>query len=56
MISVRSISAMPIAVTVTLSGAASAQLPASIDFMFLGKFDGKWKITQILWQSHPPKT
>jgi len=27
-----------------------------IDYMFLGKFDGTWKITQILWQSHPPKT
>ena len=26
-----------------------------IDYMLLGKYDGTWKITQILWQSHPPK-
>jgi hypothetical protein len=26
-----------------------------IDYMLLGKYDGKWKIVQILWQSHPPK-
>jgi hypothetical protein len=26
-----------------------------VDFMLLGKFDGTWKITQILWQSPPPK-
>ena len=37
---------------------AVVKLKASwgIDYMFLGKFDGRWKITQILWQSHPPKT
>jgi hypothetical protein len=27
-----------------------------IDYMLLGKYDGTWKIVQILWQSHPPKT
>jgi hypothetical protein len=27
-----------------------------IDDVFLGKFDGKWKITKIMWQSHSPKT
>ena len=26
-----------------------------VDFMLLGKFGGTWKITQILWQSPPPK-
>ena len=26
-----------------------------IDYMLLGKYDGQWKIVQILWQSHPPK-
>lgn len=25
------------------------------DYLLLGKFDGKWMITQILWQSAPPK-
>jgi hypothetical protein len=24
-----------------------------IDYMLLGKYDGAWKISQILWQSHP---
>ena len=26
-----------------------------IDHMLLGKYDGKWKISLIQWQSHPPK-
>jgi hypothetical protein len=41
-----------------LDQTAVVRLKASwgIDYMFLGKFDGRWKITQILWQSHPPKT
>ena len=26
-----------------------------IDYMLLAKFDGRWKIVEILWQSHPPK-
>jgi Putative lumazine-binding len=41
-----------------LDQTAVVKLRASwgVDYMFLGKFDGKWKITQILWQSHPPKT
>ena len=26
-----------------------------IDYMLLGKYDGQWKIVQILWQSHPPR-
>ena len=24
-----------------------------VDHMQLGKFDGKWKVLHILWQSHP---
>lgn len=36
---------------------ASAKLTAvwGIDFMHLSKTDGKWKITNIMWQSHPKK-
>jgi hypothetical protein len=47
-----------IAILDLLDQTAVVKLTASwgIDYMFLGKFDGKWKITQILWQSHPPKT
>ena len=35
---------------------ASAKLTAKwgIDYMHLAKSDGRWKIVQILWQSHPP--
>jgi hypothetical protein len=35
---------------------ASAKLTAhwGIDYMHLAKFDGKWKITDILWQTPPP--
>lgn len=40
-----------------LDQTAVAKVTASwgVDFMLLGKFDGAWKITQILWQSPPPK-
>ena len=36
---------------------ATAKLVADwgIDYMHLGKFDGKWQIINVLWQSHPPK-
>lgn len=39
-----------------LDQTAVAKVTASwgIDYMLLGKFDGTWKITQILWQSPPP--
>jgi hypothetical protein len=42
----------------TLDQTAVVKLKASwgIDYMFLGKYDDRWKIVQILWQSHPPKT
>ena len=35
---------------------ASAKLTATwgIDYLHLAKFDGKWMITQVLWQSPPP--
>ena len=40
-----------------LDQTAVAKVTASwgIDYMFLAKYDGTWKISQILWQSHPPK-
>jgi hypothetical protein len=40
-----------------LDQTAVAKVTASwgIDYMLLGKYDGAWKISQILWQSHPPK-
>lgn len=36
---------------------ASAKVTADwgIDYMHLAKYDGKWKIIQILWQSPPKK-
>lgn len=27
-----------------------------IDYMHLAKYDGKWQIVNVMWQSHPPKT
>ena len=35
---------------------ASARLAAKwgVDHMHLAKSEGRWKIVQILWQSHPP--
>jgi hypothetical protein len=40
-----------------LDQTAVAKITASwgIDYMLLGQYEGRWKITQILWQSHPPK-
>jgi hypothetical protein len=40
-----------------LDQTAVAKVTASwgVDYMLLGKYDGAWKITQILWQSAPPK-
>jgi hypothetical protein len=40
-----------------LSQTASAKVTAlwGIDYMHLGKYDGKWKIVNILWQDHPTK-
>lgn len=38
-----------------LDKTASAKLTAfwGIDYMHLAKYDGKWKIVQVLWQSAP---
>ncbi|HUU82079.1 MAG TPA: nuclear transport factor 2 family protein [Phycisphaerae bacterium] len=38
-----------------LDKTASAKLVGAwgIDYMHLAKYDGKWKIVQVLWQSHP---
>jgi hypothetical protein len=35
---------------------ASAKLTAwwGIDYLLLGKYDGKWMISHVLWQSPPP--
>jgi hypothetical protein len=54
----RDISIKEITVLDVLDQTAVVRLKASwgIDYMFLGKFEGRWKITQIMWQSHPPKT
>ena len=40
-----------------LDQTAVAKVTASwgIDYMLMGKFDGVWKTTQILWQSPAPK-
>ena len=39
-----------------LDQTASVKLTAhwGIDYMHLAKYDGKWKILNVLWQSHPP--
>jgi hypothetical protein len=41
-----------------LDQTASAKVTAwwGIDYLLLGKFDGRWMITHVLWQSPPPKT
>ena len=40
-----------------LDQTASAKITAwwGIDYLLFGKFDGKWMITHVLWQSPPPK-
>ncbi len=41
-----------------LDQTASAKLTAEwgIDYMQLAKFDGRWQIVHVMWQSHPPGT
>ncbi len=36
---------------------ASVKLIAEwgIDYMHLAKYEGQWKIVNVLWQSHPPE-
>jgi hypothetical protein len=40
-----------------LDQTASVKLTAfwGIDYMHLAKYDGQWKVVQVLWQSHPPE-
>jgi hypothetical protein len=40
-----------------LDQTASVKLTAvwGIDYMHLAKYEGKWKIVNVLWQTHPPK-
>ncbi|MDQ4121859.1 MAG: nuclear transport factor 2 family protein [Acidobacteriota bacterium] len=40
-----------------LDQTASAKVTATwgIDYLHLAKFDGKWKIIHVLWQSLPPR-
>ena len=47
-----------VAVLDVLDQTAVAKVTAmwGIDYMLLGKFEGRWKIVQILWQSHPSNT
>lgn len=54
----RDTSIKEVAVLDVLDQTAVAKVTASwgIDHMLLGKYDGRWKIVQILWQSHPPRT
>ena len=46
-----------VAVYEVLDQTASVKVTAQwgIDYMHLAKYDGKWKIINILWQGHPPK-
>jgi hypothetical protein len=39
-----------------LDQTAVAKVTASwgVDYLLLGRYDGKWKISQIIWQSPPP--
>ena len=46
-----------VAVLEVLDQTAVAKVTAQwgIDYMLLARYGDRWKITQILWQSHPPK-
>jgi hypothetical protein len=45
-----------VVVTEVMDHTATAKVVADwgIDYMQLGKYDGQWKIVNIIWQSHPP--
>ena len=53
----RDISIKEVAVLDVLDQMAAAKVTAAwgIDYLLMAKYDGRWKITEILWQSHPPK-
>ena len=40
-----------------LDQTAAAKITAlwGVDYLHLAKYDGKWKIVNVLWQAHPPK-
>ena len=46
-----------VAVYEVVDQTASAKVTAlwGIDYLHLAKYDGQWKIINILWQEHPPK-
>jgi hypothetical protein len=46
-----------VAVLEVLDQTAVAKVTASwgVDYMLLGKYDGRWQIVLIVWQSPPPK-
>ena len=52
----RNTSVKNVAVLNVLDQTAVAKVTASrgVDYMLLAKYDGQWKIQQILWQSPPP--
>ena len=53
----RDTSIKEVAVLDVLDQTAVAKVTAQwgIDYMLLAKYGDRWKITQIVWQSHPPK-
>lgn len=53
----RNTSVKEVAVLDVLDQTAAAKVTASwgIDYLLLAKYNGTWKISQILWQSPPPK-
>jgi virulence-associated protein VapD len=54
----RDISIKDVQVLDVLDQTATAKIRAQwgIDYMQLAKFDGTWKIINIVWQTHPPKS
>lgn len=46
-----------VAILEVLDQTAAAKVTAwwGTDFLLMGKFDGQWMITHVLWQSPPPK-
>jgi len=53
----RDISIKEVTVLDVLDQTAAAKVTAAwgIDYLLMAKFEGRWKILEILWQSHPPK-
>jgi hypothetical protein len=52
----RDVSIKEVTVGEVFDQTATAMVRANwgIDFMQLAKIDGRWKILNIVWQSHPP--